>query len=82
MNRHQQDISLRVNDWPLPGKSTSYSLDSRIVPDDDALRAYCENKFGEGSLRRGVDHTWEYNRRASAVPSLIKLFTGLLNKSY
>lgn len=82
MNRNPQDITLRVHDWPAVGKHASFSLDARLFRDEDAVRAYCQRRFGEGALKRGVDSTYEYVRREIAAPLLGTLFTKLLNKSY
>lgn len=82
MTSKMQDITLRVHDWPAVGKQTSFSLDSRLFADEDAVRAYCERRFGEGALRKGIDSTYEYARREVAAPLLCNLLTKLLNKSY
>lgn len=76
------DITVRVYDWPNYGKTTSHSLDRRIMPDEPAVRDYCERRFGKGALEPGVDHTYVYRRQQAPAPLLWNLFTRLLNKSY
>ncbi len=82
MPNRTPDITIRVLDWPEFGKETSLSLDRRLLADGNAVRSYCEQRFGKGSLSQGVDHTFEYKRQQFAAPSLMTLFTRLLNKSY
>lgn len=82
MSLKQPDITVRVLDWPFVGRKTSFTLDPRLVDDDDALAEYCENRFGRGTLHRVGETTFEYERATSAPPLLKSLFTKLLNKSY
>jgi len=82
MTLKKPDITLRILDWPAPGRQKSFVLDARLFADDDALNQYCQDRFGRGTLHRVGETRYEYERATSAPPLLKRLLTTLLNKSY
>jgi hypothetical protein len=76
------DFTIRVTNWPSVRRTTEVSLDRGICPDEDRLRAWCEDHYGRGALTAAGDGTWQYSRAVRGPAFFWDLFSFVLNKSY
>ena len=82
MARKEPDISLRVTNWPIYGRSRSFSISRVLFPTQDELRTWASGRFGEGRLTSVGENAWEYEREVPGPDGLWGLFTKLLGRSY